>query len=52
VDGFGNHPVGKGRNAGQRPQWDILHPGRPWAKLLKAAATQEEIIARVKSALS
>ena len=51
VDGFGNHPVGKNRNAGQRPQWDILHPGRPWAKILKATVNEEEIIARIKRAL-
>jgi hypothetical protein len=25
VAGFGNHPVGKARYAGRRPQWDILH---------------------------
>ena len=31
VDGFGNHNPGKGRIAGLRPRWDVLHPGRPWA---------------------
>ena len=31
VDGFGNHTPGSGRFAGQRPMWDELHPGRPWA---------------------
>lgn len=50
VDGFGNHPVGKGRYAGRRPQWDILHPGRPWAGRLKATATQEEVIALIERA--
>jgi hypothetical protein len=50
VDGFGNHHVGKGRSEGRRPQWDILHPGRPWAKNLKPATTQEEIIAIIKRA--
>ncbi|MBW4056024.1 MAG: Eco29kI family restriction endonuclease [Proteobacteria bacterium] len=31
IDGFGNHDPGKGRHAGLRPRWDVLHPGRPWA---------------------
>nr|VFK37839.1 MAG: Eco29kI restriction endonuclease [Candidatus Kentron sp. SD]VFK42500.1 MAG: Eco29kI restriction endonuclease [Candidatus Kentron sp. SD] len=33
IDGFGNHNPGKGRHAGLRPRWDVLHPGRPWADL-------------------
>jgi hypothetical protein len=35
VDGFGNHDPGKGRHQGQRPQWDVIHPGRPWALRLQ-----------------
>ena len=35
IDGFGNHDPGKGRHQGQRPQWDILHPGRLWAERLQ-----------------
>ena len=31
IDGFGNHDPGKRRTTGKRPQWDCLHPGRPWA---------------------
>lgn len=31
IDGFGNHDPGKGRHAGLRPRWDVLHPGRAWA---------------------
>ena len=31
IDGFGNHDPGKRRVTGKRPQWDCLHPGRPWA---------------------
>ena len=31
IDGFGNHDPGRGRHAGMRPRWDVLHPGRPWA---------------------
>lgn len=35
VEGFGNHDPGKGRHAGARPLWDMLHPGRPWADKLE-----------------
>jgi len=31
IDGFGNHDPGRGRHAGLRPRWDVLHPGRQWA---------------------
>lgn len=34
IDGFGNHNPGKGRHAGMRPRWDVLHPGREWAMRL------------------
>jgi len=34
LDGFGNHDPGAGRRAGQRPSWDVLHPGREWAERL------------------
>lgn len=34
IDGFGNHNPGKGRHAGMRPRWDVLHPGRTWAMQL------------------
>jgi hypothetical protein len=34
IDGFGNHNPGKGRHAGMRPRWDVLHPGRGWARNL------------------
>lgn len=33
IDGFGNHNPGKGRHQGQRPRWDVLHPGRAWAEM-------------------
>jgi hypothetical protein len=32
IDGFGNHDPGKGRHAGLRPRWDVIHPGRQWAE--------------------
>lgn len=34
IDGFGNHNPGRGRHAGMRPRWDVLHPGRSWAMSL------------------
>jgi hypothetical protein len=36
LDGFGNHDPGKGRHQGQRPLWDVIHPGRSWAARLQA----------------
>lgn len=41
IDGFGNHNPGKGRHAGLRPRWDVLHPGRSWAN--NCAPRQETI---------
>jgi hypothetical protein len=52
IDGFGNHDPGKGRKDMRRPRWDILHPGREWAKRLKAEETRESLIALVEEALS
>lgn len=44
IDGFGNHNPGKGRHAGMRPRWDVLHPGRGWAmNLADRPETQAEI---------
>ena len=34
VDGFGNHDPGAGRYNQARSEWDVLHPGRFWAKRL------------------
>lgn len=45
IDGFGNHDPGAGRKDMKRPRWDILHPGRPWAKKLKAAENPAQILA-------
>lgn len=44
IDGFGNHPPGRGRRDMRRPRWDILHPGRPWAAELHPAETAEDIV--------
>jgi len=44
IDGFGNHNPGKGRHAGMRPRWDVLHPGREWAAALaERPETQQQI---------
>lgn len=48
IDGFGNHDPGKGRHAGLRPRWDVLHPGRPWADRCRPREeTVEQIIGEV-----
>ncbi|TGD38653.1 Eco29kI family restriction endonuclease [Brevibacterium aurantiacum] len=35
LDGLGNHAPGTGRKDMQRPKWDMIHPGRPWAAKLR-----------------
>lgn len=45
IDGFGNHDPGKGRHAGLRPRWDVLHPGRGWAD---NCAPREESMSQIK----
>lgn len=48
IDGFGNHDPGKGRHQGQRPQWDVVHPGRSWAERLQPNPKSEsELLASV-----
>jgi hypothetical protein len=49
VDGFGNHAPGKGRSAGRKPKWDVLHPGRPWANRLASNITSEQINAEIRA---
>lgn len=52
IDGFGNHDPGKGRHAGLRPRWDVLHPGRPWADRCQSREeTAEQIIREAKDYL-
>lgn len=46
IDGFGNHDPGKGRHAGFRPRWDVLHPGRPWADRCQPRGESAEQIIR------
>lgn len=52
VDGFGNHDPGKGRYNGMRPRWDVLHPGRDWARKCRdRPESQSEICFEVESYL-
>lgn len=44
IDGFGNHDPGKGRHEGQRPPWDVLHPGRPWALKLQPPSAPPDAV--------
>lgn len=44
VDGFGNHAPGAGRNLQQISPWDVLHPGRAWAKSLAPFSRSPEAI--------
>ena len=49
VDGFGNHDPGSGRYNQVRSEWDVLHPGRPWAERLTGRAPRrEEILAKIR----
>ena len=51
IDGFGNHDPGAGRRAMKRPQWDILHAGRPWAAGLNSEESFEEVLQKVQDFL-
>jgi hypothetical protein len=48
VDGFGNHDPGRGRYQQAISDWDLLHPGRPWATHLTSGLRQrEQVIQKV-----
>lgn len=51
VDGFGNHDPGGGRYNQQIAPWDIIHPGRLWAKNLKPGKSEALILASIKEHL-
>ncbi len=38
IDGFGNHDPGSGRYEQAVSGWDVLHPGRLWAKRLNGGS--------------
>jgi Eco29kI restriction endonuclease len=44
IDGFGNHDPGKGRYEQAPSDWDILHPGRPWAEKCNGKPKAKQLI--------
>jgi hypothetical protein len=53
LDGFGNHDPGKGRYQQAKSDWDVLHPGRSWAKkCLGKTPTRKAILSRIEKFLS
>ena len=53
VEGFGNHDPGSGRYNSQRPPWDVVHPGRPWAdRLRENKRSRQEILTTLSLRLS
>ena len=50
LEGFGNHDPGQGRYKGLAPKWDVLHPGRAWAKkCAKRPQTSAQIASEAQS---
>ena len=48
LEGFGNHDPGAGRHAGEKPRWDVVHPGRAWAsRMQKPNKRSEEELLRL-----
>lgn len=53
VDGFGNNDPGSGRRGQERSEWDTLHPGREWARVLATPkTTAKQLEASVKDHLA
>jgi Eco29kI restriction endonuclease len=44
LDGFGNHDPGRGRYEQAKSDWDVIHPGRPWAERCSGQHKPENII--------
>lgn len=44
LDGFGNHDPGKGRYEQAKSEWDVVHPGRPWADKCKGTTRKPATI--------
>ena len=51
VDGFGNHAPGAGRHLQRASSWDVLHPGRGFARNLPAGEPPKSIKARISKHL-
>lgn len=48
IDGFGNHDPGKGRYNQAKSDWDVIHPGRPWAdRCLGEAPKSDKVEERI-----
>ncbi len=53
LDGFGNHAPGSGRNKQKTSAWDVVHPGRKWAKDLPPnSKTVDEILSNLRAFMS
>ncbi len=53
IDGFGNHDPGSGRYSQAKSEWDVLHPGRPWAEKLTGESPRlDEVVRKVQQSLS
>jgi hypothetical protein len=49
VDGFGNHDPGSGRRKQAMSNWDVIHPGRPWAITCTGKAPlSQTVISKIK----
>ena len=44
LDGFGNHTPGIGRFEQAASEWDVVHPGRPWAEKCKGKTRPRQTI--------
>jgi len=50
IDGFGNHDPGKGRYDQAKSEWDVIHPGRNWAKRLRGQSPNiDDFLIKVES---
>ncbi len=53
LDGFGNHDPGSGRYEQAKSDWDVVHPGRLWAKKCKGKTpTRASLLAGIENFLS
>ncbi len=53
IDGFGNHDPGSGRYNQAKSEWDVLHPGRPWAARLRGESPSlTQVVDKLRQALS
>lgn len=53
LDGFGNHDPGSGRYEQAKSDWDVIHPGRPWAeKCAGVSAERGRILQNIKNHLA